>query len=52
MIKVSGLRGQAQSNPSRRSTRTRRRFHANATSPDEYGCKTVGFAYPGRALDR
>jgi hypothetical protein len=36
-----------RANPRQQPTRTRRRFHANATSPDEYGCKTVGLAYVG-----
>jgi len=34
-------------NPRQQPTRTRRRFHANATIPDEDGCKTVGSAYVG-----
>ena len=31
--------------PRQQPARTRRRFHANATSPDEHGCKTAGSAY-------
>ena len=34
-------------NPRQPPTRTYRKFHANATIPDEYGCKTVGSAYVG-----
>src|SRR6266496_858068 len=40
-------RNYRRGNPRQPPARTRRRFHANATSPDEYGCKTVGSAYVG-----
>ena len=30
-------------------TRTHQRFHANATIPDEHGCKTVGYVFVSRA---
>ncbi len=41
-----GVPHHRRGNPRQQPARTRRRFHANATSPDEYGCKTVGPSEP------